>query len=481
MKLHSITARNYRLHRDITVDFDASRNLIGGPNETGKSTLAEAIHRGLFLRAKTGGKVQHSMRADHAGAGHPEVSLTFEAGDQVWTVDKKFSGASGTIRLAAVGGSALHGEDAETKLALLLQNSDGASTTLKQLETQWAHLWVWQGTSGDNAAVHADHQKDRLVQRLQTEGLAAVMQSDFDQRIREKIRTAHDEIFTNTSGRAKAGSKLESAAKALAAAEIDLVRAGDVTKRLEAAVEDQTRAAEILAYASAELPGLRDQLTVVLGSLSQVTELRTREEKETTQYRNAFQAREQLVKLDSQISDLRKQAADAKEALHPAEAKLALLADQDGAARDLSSLAETTHRKIGEEVRGARLLNELALACIGHFEKSAACEALTNKVKDVAEIRESFAAATTALAQLPVIGSNDLESLRKLDGQFRQAESALAAIAAGVELISAEQPIELDGKLLAAGESRVITEVAELTLGNGTRLRIHPGGGTSLA
>lgn len=481
MKLYSITARNYRLHRDITVDFDRSRNLIGGPNETGKSTLAEAIHRGLFLRAKTGGKVQHTMRSDQAGAGHPEVSLTFEVGDQVWTVDKKFSGPSGTIRLAAVGGSVLHGEDAETKLAMLLQNTDGASTTLKQLETQWAHLWVWQGTSGDKAAVHAGQQKDRLVQRLQSDGLAAVMQSDFDQLVREKIRAAHDEIFTNTAGRAKAGSKLESAAKAVAAAAVDLGRASDFTKRLVAAVEDQTRAAGILAYAAAELPGLRDQLANILGSLARVTELRSREEREASQYQNACQAREQLVKLDDQISDLRKQAAAAKETLLPAEAKLALLADQDNAARDSSSLAEATHRKIGEEVRGAGLLNELASACIGHFEKSASCEALTSKTKDVADIRESLAAATTALAQLPVIGSKDLESLRKLDGQFRQAESALAALAAGVELISAEQPIELDGKPLAAGESRVITEVAELTLGDGTRLRIHPGGGTSLA
>ncbi|NQX00229.1 AAA family ATPase, partial [bacterium] len=211
MRILSITARNYRIHQDITVDFNGSRNLLGGPNESGKSTLAEALHRGLFLRAKTGGKVQHSMRPDQAGAGHPEVSLTFEAGEQVWTLDKKFSGAGGTIRLVAAGAAALHGEDAETRLAALLQNSEGASSTLKQLETQWAHLWVWQGSSGDNAAAHAGQQKDRLVQRLQAEGLAAVMQSDFDQQVRQKIQAAQDEIFTAT-GKQKAGSSLDVAA-----------------------------------------------------------------------------------------------------------------------------------------------------------------------------------------------------------------------------------------------------------------------------
>ena len=61
MRLLSLTVRNYRVHKELTVTFDPSRNLIGGPNESGKSTLAEAAHRALFLRAKTGGKTQKEM------------------------------------------------------------------------------------------------------------------------------------------------------------------------------------------------------------------------------------------------------------------------------------------------------------------------------------------------------------------------------------------------------------------------------------
>ena len=46
MKLVSATVRNYRVHSDKTVDFDPRLTLITGPNESGKSTQAEAIHRG---------------------------------------------------------------------------------------------------------------------------------------------------------------------------------------------------------------------------------------------------------------------------------------------------------------------------------------------------------------------------------------------------------------------------------------------------
>ncbi len=35
MRFVSLTVRNYRVHQELTVRFDPSRNLIGGPNEQG--------------------------------------------------------------------------------------------------------------------------------------------------------------------------------------------------------------------------------------------------------------------------------------------------------------------------------------------------------------------------------------------------------------------------------------------------------------
>ena len=73
MRIKSVTLRNYRMHRELTVAFDPSRTLIGGPNEVGKSTLVEAIHRALFLKAKgnTGyhRAMQSSLRVSQAGTG----------------------------------------------------------------------------------------------------------------------------------------------------------------------------------------------------------------------------------------------------------------------------------------------------------------------------------------------------------------------------------------------------------------------------
>lgn len=61
MYLKSIRLNNYRVHRETFVEFDRHLTLIGGPNESGKSTLVEAAHRVLFLRHRTTGEVLKEM------------------------------------------------------------------------------------------------------------------------------------------------------------------------------------------------------------------------------------------------------------------------------------------------------------------------------------------------------------------------------------------------------------------------------------
>ena len=102
MKFLSLTVRNYRLHRDTTVAFAHDFTLIGGPNETGKSTLVEALHRVLFLKAAGGSQLRQAMQSTLHG-GHPEVILHFEVGGVRHELHKKFSGANGTATLSRYG------------------------------------------------------------------------------------------------------------------------------------------------------------------------------------------------------------------------------------------------------------------------------------------------------------------------------------------------------------------------------------------
>lgn len=166
MRFKSITVRNYRIHREVTVPLDPMLNVIGGPNEAGKSTLLEAARYALFLKARGGGETQKSM-VSLTHQGHPEVEIEFEIAGTGYRLAKRFSGNNGTSVLTQAGGSTWQAEEAEEKLSQLLGveiiSGRGAG---EKAEQQWAHLLVSQGRSGSSPVDYANAQRDQLFTRL---------------------------------------------------------------------------------------------------------------------------------------------------------------------------------------------------------------------------------------------------------------------------------------------------------------------------
>ncbi len=480
MRLVSLTLRNYRVHKELTVAFDPSRNLIGGLNESGKSTLAEAAHRVLFLRAKTGGKTQKEMVSTRY-LGDPEVSLTFEAAGTTWELEKRFAGTKGSTRLTRVGSAPLKDDEAETQLSALLKSETASGgSAAKLLPTLWAHLWVWQGSSGEDPSGHASEHKDTLVQRLQHDGLAAVMQSATDQRVRERIASDYEELFT-TTGKPKAGSKPEIARIQLVETETALERARETSARLEQSATEYQRAEKEIAESDAVLPSLREQRTATEAKLTEVEKLRRQEEAQRHAWETAATLAIQLAENDTTIRKLQQQAIDSRDALTPAERMEASLVTAEKEARELSQAAETTQRQNADAVRLTRLQHDLATASIAAFEKSAEHERLTTRTKEANQLLTEISTNRDSLSQLPALSSKDLESLRQLDRTANQAAASLKAMATGIELLAADLTVTLDGQPLAPGESCTLTDAGEINVGPGTRLRIRPGGGTSLA
>jgi DNA repair exonuclease SbcCD ATPase subunit len=98
MRLLHCQLQNVRLHGDLSLDFSPRITLIGGANESGKSTLVEALHRALFLKASATGAPVEAMQS-RLHLGQPVVSLAFEAKGDTWTLRKRFSGTSGQVSL----------------------------------------------------------------------------------------------------------------------------------------------------------------------------------------------------------------------------------------------------------------------------------------------------------------------------------------------------------------------------------------------
>ena len=120
MRLVEATVRNYRIHKELHIAFDASRNVVAGPNESGKSTLMEAIQNVLFLKA-SGNRKEHRAMISEIHGGKPEVTLVFEAGGKQYRLEKQFKGQNGTAQLTQVGGKTLHDAQAEETLERLFR------------------------------------------------------------------------------------------------------------------------------------------------------------------------------------------------------------------------------------------------------------------------------------------------------------------------------------------------------------------------
>ncbi|NJM54718.1 MAG: AAA family ATPase [Verrucomicrobiae bacterium] len=480
MRLLSVVVRNYRVHRDTTVSFDASRTLIGGPNECGKSTLVEAVHRALFLRSKLSGEVQKGMVSTRF-SGQPEVEVKFSAAGQEYILTKRFSGSAGTARLTLVGGQTWHGDEAETRLAGLLgvEGVVGGGGAGKRLREQWSHLWVWQGQSSGDPSEHANLQRDGLLQRLQESGGAAALQSDLDARLSKRFADEIGSIFTQAN-KPKTGSELEKAETAVNQAEVARQSASARVEKLRDAIREFESATQTIARADADILTLKPQQDEVAKKKDRVGELRRMEADQTHNANACSQKYDGLKKADSDIHKLRNQVRSLQDSLQPKNETTAQL---DAALKDIRLKADHSrqaHESAAKLFSSARQRHDLASAFLRRFERAARLKELEAQNSKVLKYQQDLAELHQKLAKLPEVTAHRLKNLQKIESQANQAEAALRAMAAGVEVLATEELVKIGGKAFKAGQSHVVVEPTEIAVGKKLRLRISPGGGTSL-
>lgn len=477
MRLEAITIRNYRLHHALTVELDPARTLIGGPNESGKSTLIEAAHRALFLRAKTGGEVQRGMISRTHG-GHPEVELVFTTRGRQWRLLKRFSGAGGTATLTEIGGQSWSGAEAEEKLHDLL-GTEAIGASASKLREQWAHLWVWQGCAGDDPTAHANTHRSDLLTRLQHEGGAAVVQSQNDQRVAEAVAKRFGELFKD-NGDARAGSSLATAEAEETRATEALATAQQALARLDRAAGDFLAAEDAIRAATEALGQLQPQQHAVEEQLMRVAVLRSDEKLQQPAAAAATQRFAAAGEADTRIRRLRTEGAEAAAALAPLEAETAILITTEAERSRQAFEAEKAVDDANHAVSAVRLAGDLAAAQVQRFDKAATLDQVRARLSQVRGIREELRKLEAALAEVPSITGPKLTALQKLEREIGETTAARDAMAAGLEVLAADQSVRLGDRTLAAGTNEILSEETVLEIGTGVRLLIRPGGGTSL-
>ena len=468
MRLLHASLRQVRLHQHLELRFDPHFTLLGGANEAGKSTVVEALHKVLFLRASATGRAVDELRS-RLHSGLPEIAVDFEAAGARWELRKRFSGASGTCQLGSDGGVALQGAAAEEQLARLL-GVEGPIEGRRhgQLPQRWGHLWVRQGESGSNLLAGPGEAYDlkSLVQQLQQRGAAAALESPLDRLVGEQLQARLDLQFTAT-GKVKAGSPLAEARQRCQEAQAALEQAQGHRAELESAMEQLQRiGARLQAIDSAERPRLR-RASQLAGQLrlrqAQIGPLQQQFAQLELALAEQQALQQQGLNLEAQQQAWQQQLASQLEeqATHQAGCRageLALL-ELDGQQRELAGRLE-----LAQQLLDLASLEEEARQLNAHQQQ-------------FEQLQRDAQLCKQRLLELAPIDQETVRALRQAEQQLAQAQARSQAMATAVALLDADQSVSVGGQPLLPGETLQLSRAAELSIGSGVRLRISPGGG----
>lgn len=526
MRLLAVTVENVRVLRNASVVFDPSRTVVGGDQEFGKSTLVEAIHNAFFLKSRGTSAAHKAMRSD-LHQGHPTVTLSFESGGRKYTIKKTFAGAAaasttmlvdegpvgagparagladgnaahgeepgrsaertaGNAPGGATGGRALRGDEAETRIHDLLRAEHlGTRTVDSRLRMQWAHLWVWQGTSGHDPVVQANADKpaEQLRDRLGRLGGGGVLESALDARASRDIAARHAAIY-RLDGGVKAGSLLARADEEHHQAEAAYAAACGLVDALDSAVATIDAANRTIATAEATLTTHTAELHKVLATLRTVGDLRIRLAEEQAAAREAKTAHDEIRAGDAEIEACNAQLAALAASIEPATQRLAELAAAEEAASQ--ALSEAFDSVDSASTRQQRAASTVALLefCEQRARLTVERHGLGGRCGRIDALHAKIAALETERKALPPITAEDVA---RLDGCERARDAAVAtlrAIATKVEVVRGPGPVHLAGAPLPVATAVTITVERELVIGSpagDTVIRISPGGGRSLA
>ncbi|WP_404478583.1 AAA family ATPase [Novosphingobium sp. BL-52-GroH] len=223
-------------------------NIVIEPNETGKSTLLEAVRAALFLKHGSKTRLIGSFQPTGDNVA-PQVALDFEVDGAAWSLTKKFL-KSPSVELSGPTGRQ-QGDAAEQALQALLGFEAGqqGATFDKALHGALGMLWVAQM---DGLCVEAPGGtvRDLIGATLEGEAGSLIGSAAFE-RVRARIEGQYVTYFTARSGAPTA--RLLAAQKRVGTAVDTLAEAERREEALEAAFADLDTARRALTALRREL------------------------------------------------------------------------------------------------------------------------------------------------------------------------------------------------------------------------------------
>ncbi|AGZ29501.1 AAA family ATPase [Burkholderia pseudomallei] len=445
-------------------------NLFVGPNEAGKSTIAEAIRAAFFERHRSS-SVEH-LRPWGDGAASPSIEIDFTVGGRSARLHKSFLQRKRCE--LEINGQRLEGVQAEDHLADLL--GFGFAGRGASGPEHWGIpglLWIEQGAAQDIDAPVA-HAAEHL-QRALGAALGEVASSSGDV-VLDRIERARNELLTPATGQPR-GDYAEARRREVTLATELTGLEGQVatyrgkvdqlaTLRRDHAADDTEQPWQALRAKERAAQVELDAVEAVKKSLADV-----REKAEQTTQRQALLVAN-LDTFDQQERDLRAREVEREEAQARVQATEAAHASCKarheqaqitlGTARKVASLARQEENRRSQSTRANELRTQIA--------------GIETKLTD-AEIEQQALLALRRAAAATELSPDDLTALRKLATQLRELEIRRAAAASRLRYdLEPGREVRVGNEVWSGDGEALITEPTTLVLPGLGSLEIIPGG-----
>lgn len=474
LKLRRIELAGFRKFRDTMVieGLSDGLNIVIEPNETGKSTLLEALRAAFFVRHGTRNQLAQSY-APHGEAIGPEVKVAFDVQGVPWSVAKRFLKGP-TIEVSGPQGRA-QGDEAEARLHELLgsirdssQRGDTASQGALGL------LWVAQMEALEVSAP-GQIVRDTVRSTLEAE-VGSIMGGPAYKRVRDRVEEQFGRYWS--PGGQKRGRQKE-ASDRLEAAEAAARHASERHAQLERTFADLEAARARLKVVQREIADTTDaherkQLTEsleVARAAAQILATRQAESEaigakvrglEDLDERHRA-AQRKLVEAETAVKEAREQREHHAPAVDAAKQRLS-------DARDVFVDAQAAHREARAKLKAAEELAQTV-------RRRSATAAARKRHAELVALEDQIETTTTLAATL--LPATVLTGLEKKERSVAEAQAILNAGATRIRVEGDVAGVSIDGLPATTGERTIVHET--LVVIGSAELTVLPPPGTASA
>lgn len=531
MRFRSLLVRSYRAIDSAKVAFGPGLNVLYGPNDLGKTTLASAMRAALLLPADS--TAHQAFLPWHSGE-PPRVCLSFERGGTVFRVSKSFGhGSLGSARLESSADGLSYQEEergraVDRRLREVLRwgiDAPGGKGAARGLPESFLSHVLLAAQAGVPEILERTLGGDRDVSGREQlhEALQALAQDPVFKRVLTEAQAKVDMAFTPT-GRRKTGqsSPFAPLKERINALVEELERLTHQRRQSDEVQQRIRQLGEERASAEAELAGLEERVARQQRALEQLGAQQLVRERWASAQRTLEERRAAVADLERLEVELAEAARGAEQAAErvavamsvclEAEAALAA-ADQalsaltgeatlERQARERAALDFECSERRGELARVQELLELEQAVAAAQATWQAELDVSRQAERELASLRRQLASLDEELAstrRLQAAGhyreaNGAVERARAARSEAEQLESRLSELRERVDRESAARPPlpevsaallgelrQLQGRILVTSAQLEVGLSLALKLPEGTRYSVASDGGPELA